>query len=257
MTVARKSAGRAAKHRAESTKSPPKSHLKQALLILGALVLALATLGLVIGIRYAGTLMALPRLAHQRNADSGTAWVGLSQVSPWFIRSLIATEDESFYSNWGISFEGTARAIWVDIRTQRFAEGGSTLTQELVRDLLLSPKKTLERKFTGTVLSLFTAALYSKSQVLTMYVNEVYLGDGAYGIQTASERYFGIPAMQLTLAEGALLAGLPQAPSAYNPLDHLVLAKQRQREVLDRLVATGVISPARANQADAQALPLR
>lgn len=258
MTVARKNQESTMKRHAGGSKAPPKSHrLKKTAIVIMVLALSFIAVGVVIGARYATDLMALPQLAQRRNSEHGGTWVRLSAVSPWFTQALIATEDESFYTNWGVSFEGTLRAIWVDIRSRRFAEGGSTLTQELVRDLLLSPKKTLERKFTGTVLSLYTAMLYSKTQVLTMYVNEVYLGDGAYGINTASERYFGVPASRLTLAEGSLLAGLPQAPSAFNPLIHLPLAKLRQREVLGRMVVTGVISQAQANNAYRQPLPLR
>lgn len=222
-------------------------------LVIGVLVASF----LAISVRYATDLMALPLLAQRRTEDGGGAWVSLRRVSPWFTRALIATEDASFYTNWGISFEGTLRAAWVDLRTQRFTEGGSTLTQELVRDLLLSPKKTLQRKFIGSVLSVDTALLYPKSEVLTMYINEVYLGDGAYGIESAAERYFGVSAQQLTLAECALLAGLPQAPSAYNPLAHLQAAKFRQHEVLDRMVAAGVISQHQARSAYAAPLPLQ
>ena len=258
MTVARKQAGNTTKRHDEGSKALPRSRrLKRVVIVAMALVLSSASVGIALGVRYATDLMALPLLAQRRNSEHGGTWVQLSQVSPWFTRALIATEDESFYTNWGISFEGIVRAIWVDVRTGRFTEGGSTLTQELVRDLLLSPKKTLQRKFTGAVLSLYTALLYPKNQVLTMYLNEVYLGDGAYGINTASEHYFGVPASRLTLAEGALLAGLPQAPSAYDPLAHLDLAKIRQHEVLERMVTTGLISQTRANRAYDQPLPLR
>lgn len=210
-----------------------------------------------VAVRYAPDLARLPALARAQAVNHGGTYVPLRDVSPWFAKALIATEDATFYHNWGISFEGIARALVVDIRLHRFAEGGSTLTQELVRDLLLTPRKTLTRKLTGTILSLYTAAFYSKPEVLTMFVNEVYLGDGAYGVQAASERYFGIPARSLTLPEATLLAGLPQAPSYYDPLVHYALAKARQREVLDRMVATGMISRAEAARAYAAPLPLR
>ncbi len=258
MSVARKPVPTVKGGNAGGSKAPPKSRrVRRVLIVVAVLLLSILTVGVGIGVRYATDLMALPLLAQRRNADHQGVWVSLRKVSPWFIKALIATEDQSFYSNWGVSFEGTLRAAWVDLRSGRFAEGGSTITQELVRDLLLTPKKTLQRKFTGTILSFYTAALYSKNAVLTMYVNEIYLGAGAYGIQAASERYFGVPASRLTLAEGAMLAGLPQAPSAYDPLAHLALAKVRQREVLERMVATRMISQARANRAYLAPLPLQ
>lgn len=237
----------------------PKRHvrLKRLGFVLLGLIVVIGSTGAAIGVTYAAKLATLPQIARQENRLHGGTWVPLRGVSPWFTSALIATEDQSFYSNWGVSFEGTLRALLVDIQTGSFAQGGSTLTQELIRDLLLSPRKTLERKFIGTMLSFYTAALYSKAQVLTMYVNQVYLGAGAYGIQTASMRYFGIPASKLTLAEGAMLAGLPQAPSAYDPLVHLALAKMRQKEVLDRMLAEGIISSKQARRAYAASLPLR
>lgn len=239
---------------------PPVSRRPPRRLWIKVLALAVAA-GLVgqgvVALRYAPELGRLPALAKARTVTHGGTYIPLGDVSPWFTKALIATEDDTFYHNWGVSFEGTARALLVDIRLHRFAEGGSTLTQELVRDLLLTPKKTLTRKLTGTILALYTAALYPKSEVLTMYVNEVYLGDGAYGVQAASERYFGIPARALNLPEAALLAGLPQAPSLYNPLVHYGLAKSRQREVLGRMVATGMISRTAAERAYRAPLPLR
>ncbi|MBX5467744.1 MAG: transglycosylase domain-containing protein [Firmicutes bacterium] len=191
-------------------------------------------------------LEALPELARARVAVHGGRWVPLSQVSPWFIRALIATEDQSFWTNWGVSFEGTARALVVDLKAGRFVQGGSTLTQQLVRDLYLSPRKTIPRKMTGILLALMAARLYSKTQILTAYINEVYLGAGAWGVAQASERYFGVAPSALTPAQATLLAGLPEAPSSLNPLRHLARAKARQREVLDSLLAVHWITPAEA-----------
>ncbi len=224
---------------------------------LGVIMLALLTAAAAIGVRYAGDLASLRRIAFHRTVSHGGQWIPASRTSPTFIHALIATEDATFYTNWGVSFEGTLRALWVDLRTGQFTQGGSTLTQQLIRDLLLTPRKTLTRKFTGSVLSLYTTALYPKQEILTMFINEVYLGDGAYGIQSAAERYFGLPASRLNLAEGSLLAGLPQAPSAFDPLAHFSLAKARQREVLSRMVATGMISPRQALAAYHAPLPLR
>lgn len=209
----------------------------------------LVTLGL--GIFYTANwqaLQQLPTLAREIDVQHHAPWTPLDQVSPNFIRALIATEDRSFYRNWGISFQGMARAAWVDLHTGQFTQGGSTLTQQLIRDLLLSTAKTITRKVSGILLSVMATILYTKTQLLTMYVNEVYLGDHAYGIGQASIQYFGVPPRQLTLPEASLLAGLPQAPSLYDPLVHYHLAKDRQRQVLDSMVQDGQISLQQAHQ---------
>lgn len=202
-------------------------------------------------------LHTLGQRAHARVEQSHGHWVALTQVSPWFPKALIATEDQSFWTNWGISFEGMARAIWVDIRAHGFVQGGSTLTEQLVRDLLLTPQKTLSRKASGILLAFMASRLYSKTQILTFYINEIYLGAGTYGIEAASQRYFGIPAAKLTPAEATLLAGLPESPSALNPLRHLKAAKARQRVVLDNLVTLHELTPAQANRIWNAPLPLR
>lgn len=202
-------------------------------------------------------LTRLHELAYAQMAEHGGRWVTLGEVSPLFIRALIATEDQSFWTNWGISFEGTARALWVDLRAGRFAQGGSTLTQQLVRDLLLSPKKTIQRKLTGILLSLMAARLYTKTQILTDYINEVYLGAGAWGIWAASHRYFGVSPAHLTAAEATMLAGLPEAPSALNPLRHWQAAKARQAVVLGNLVSIHYLTPSQAQAIYHAPIPLR
>lgn len=214
------------------------------------LMIGVSLVALGLGIFYTANwqaLQQLPSLAHEIDVRHHAPWTPLDQVSPNFIRALIATEDRSFYHNWGISFQGMARAAWVDLHTGQFSQGGSTLTQQLVRDLLLSTAKTIARKGSGILLSLMATLLYTKTQLLTMYVNEVYLGDHAYGIGQASVQYFGVPPRQLTLAEASLLAGLPQAPSLYDPLMHYSLAKDRQRQVIASMVQDGQISLQQAN----------
>lgn len=194
-------------------------------------------------------LHALPVTVLHRERREGGHWVALNQVSPWLPKALIATEDRTFYSNLGISFEGIGRSLIVDIRTKQLAQGGSTLTQQLVRDTLLTPQKTFRRKVSEALLSLMMTVLYSKQEILTLYLNEVYLGDNAYGIDEASHRYFGVSPDQLTLAQAALIAGLPQAPSAYDPYVHFRAAKIRQWQVLQSMEQTHVISPATARRA--------
>lgn len=191
----------------------------------------------------------LPALVHQRDQRYRGQWVNLDQVSVWVPKALVATEDRTFWSNLGVSLDGMARALLVDLKTHRFAQGGSTLTQQLARDMLLSPAKTFRRKVSEALLAVMITALYSKRQILTMYLNEVYLGNSSYGIEAASRRYFDVPASRLNLAQAAMLAGLPQAPSLDDPLVHWHLAKVRQREVLQSMVQDRVISPQAARRA--------
>ncbi len=206
--------------------------------------------------RYWSALESLPTRVHQRVTSHHGIYLKKAAANPWLTHALIATEDRSFYHNWGISFEGIGRALLVDIRTLTFAQGGSTITQQLVRDLMLSPKKTIPRKVTGILLSLMVTALYSKQQILNMYLNEVYLGHGSYGVARAAQVYFHRSVANLTASEATVLAGLPQAPSAYDPLTHYKLAKARQWEVLTSMVSDHMISLAQAHRIFQQPLHL-
>lgn len=206
--------------------------------------------------RYWAALEALPAKVQQRVASHHSIYVNNATGNPWLTHALIATEDRSFYRNWGISFEGIGRALLVDIRTLTFAQGGSTITQQLVRDMMLSPKKTIPRKVTGVLLSLMVTALYNKQQILNMYLNEVYLGHDSYGVDTAAHVYFGQSIRALTPAQATLLAGLPQAPSAYDPLTHYNVAKDRQWEVLTSMVSDRFISKSMAHRIFTQPLHL-
>lgn len=192
-------------------------------------------------------LQALPGTIRAELARRGSTWVPSSQIPTTLRQALIATEDQSFETNWGISFEGIGRALLVDLKTGQFVQGGSTITQELVRDQLLTAQKTIPRKIEEMLLALTLTRIDSKSEILDMYFNEVYFGNGAYGLSAASQIYFGERPSQLTPAQATLLAGLPQAPSAYNPLVHPTLAKIRQREVLTNMVSVGYLTPREAS----------
>jgi membrane peptidoglycan carboxypeptidase len=169
----------------------------------------------------------------------------------------VATEDRSFYTNLGVSVRGVARSFWVDMTEGRYAEGGSTLTQELVRDEILGPEKTFRRKLSEALLALAVTARFPKSEILDMYVNEVYLGQGYYGVGTAAIGYFGVPARSLTIGQAAMLAGLPQAPSALDPVAHYAAARHREWIVLQNLVAVHALTPEAARQAFQASLHLR
>ncbi|PSR29886.1 MAG: peptidoglycan glycosyltransferase [Sulfobacillus thermosulfidooxidans] len=175
--------------------------------------------------------------------------VPLSAISPNMQHAIIAIEDHNFYSNPGFDITSIIRAAIVDIVHHSAVQGASTITEQLAKDLYLSDKKTLVRKAQEFMIGLELAHTYSKQQILDMYLNEVYLGDGASGIYAASKAYFDETPAQLTVAQAAMLAGLPQAPSLYDPLVNFKLAKQRQLQVLNAMVKYGYLTPAQAKAA--------
>jgi penicillin-binding protein 1A len=162
--------------------------------------------------------------------------VGLDQVPQAFIDGLVATEDSHFYDHVGVDPWGIARAIVKDIIHLRKAQGGSTLTQQLARSLFLRPEKTWRRKLQEMVLALQIEKSFTKNEILTFYLNQVYMGHGRYGIEAAARWYFGHPAKELSLAEAALLAGLVQRPEAYSPIRSPDRAMARRNHVLHRMV---------------------
>ncbi len=180
--------------------------------------------------------------------------VSSDQISSWIKKATIATEDPNFYSNPGIDPVGVARAIYYLARYQRVVTGGSTITQQLVKNVLLTPDVTLDRKVREAILSLEVARRYPKDQILAMYLNTVYYGNLSYGVQAAAQSYFHKDAKDLDLGEGALLAGLPQAPSAYDPCENPQAALDRQQTVLSFMVKRGY---ADQSQADAAATEMR
>ncbi len=157
-------------------------------------------------------------------------------------QATIAAEDASFYDNPGFDVRAVIRAAYQWLRNGEPVSGASTITQQLVKNTLLGPEQTAERKIKEAFLAMELTRRYSKDQILEMYMNEISYGNRAYGIEAAAETYFGKPARDLTLAEASLLAGLPQAPSYYDPYTNLASAKDRQSYVLDQMVRTGAIS---------------
>ncbi len=166
-------------------------------------------------------------------------FVPLTQIPQSLRDAVIATEDHRFYSHWGIDPIGIARAVVQNYRRGRIVEGGSTITQQLTKVLFLTPDKSLERKLKEAVLALELERRYSKDRILEMYLNQVYFGHGAYGVEAAARTYFGKSVSELNVREAALLAGLPRAPSSYSPFDHAEVAKRRREVVLRRLVEYG------------------
>ncbi len=175
--------------------------------------------------------------------------VSLSELPPHLIQAFVSSEDARFFKHRGVDFLSILRALWKNIWAGEIVQGGSTITQQVTKSLLLSPEKSFSRKIKEAVLSYRLDQDLSKEDILYIYLNQIYLGHGAYGVEAAARTYFGKRARDITLAESAILAGLPQAPSRYSPLLHLQKAKERQRYVLKRMVEDGYISETEARTA--------
>jgi penicillin-binding protein 1A len=170
--------------------------------------------------------------------------VPLRSIPPQLVNATLATEDRSFYSHWGVDLWGIARAALTDVVHFRRTQGGSTITQQLARNLFLTHERTFTRKVKEIALAIEIERKYSKDEILEMYFNQIYFGEGAYGVDAAAKTYFDKPLPQLTLAECALLAGLPANPSFYSPRKRPQAALARRDKVLRNMRDTGAISAA-------------
>jgi penicillin-binding protein 1A len=164
------------------------------------------------------------------------------QMSKWLPRATVSIEDRRFYQHGGVDYEGIARAAWKDVTAGKVVEGGSTITQQLVRNLYIGQEKTLKRKVKEACLAIKLSSKWPKSKILNEYLNTVYYGNHAYGVEAASQTYFSKPASQLTLLESAMLAGLPQAPSIYDPFHSPQAALDRRDEVLRAMLSNGALT---------------
>lgn len=183
--------------------------------------------------------------------------VKLSHISPWLIKATLAVEDRRFYDHAGVDLRGLARAAWVDIRHMSKQQGASTLTQQLARNLYLSHERTWTRKMKEAWYASRLEQTYSKDEILELYLNQIYYGHGAYGAEAASRLYFNKPAKELTLAESAMLAGIPKGPRYYSPHLHPEDARARQRTVLQAMQETGQLTKEQAAKAAGKALNVR
>lgn len=182
--------------------------------------------------------------------------VTLSELPKYVPQAVIAIEDKRFYNHMGVDVNGLTRAIVENLRAGRVVQGGSTLTQQLAKNLFLSNDRTFRRKAQEVVMALRLEASFSKDEILALYLSRVYFGAGAFGVEAASERYFDKPAKDLTLQEAALLAGLLKAPSRMNPANEDTAAKARALVVLNEMVADGFITPAARDEAKNAPLPI-
>lgn len=179
-----------------------------------------------------------------------------SQIPAMMQNALVAIEDNTFWVEPAVDPVGILRAATIDLAHGRIVQGGSTITQQLAKNLYLSEQRTLTRKIKELFITLKLSAIYSKPEIITMYLNDVYFGEGAYGVQAASERYFGHGISTITLPEAALLAGLVNAPSYYDPLIHPNAARLRRNLVLAQMAKLHYITPAEAGVAQSAPLGL-
>jgi penicillin-binding protein 1A len=185
-------------------------------------------------------------------ADKNRTRVALRGVSFWTRRATVAIEDHRFYEHGGVDYQGILRAAWSDLRAGHVVQGGSTITQQLVRNLYISKERTFKRKLKEACLAIKLSRRWSKDRILAEYMNQVYYGNHAYGVEAAAQTYFSEHARQLGLDQAALLAGLPQAPSLYDPFHRPATALERRDEVLRAMLTYGYINAAQYQHAVAQ-----
>lgn len=175
--------------------------------------------------------------------------VSLGELPDYVPQAFLAIEDRRFYEHEGVDRMAVLRALFVNLRAGETVQGGSTISQQLARNLFLTPRQTINRKLREMVLASRIERRLTKDEILELYLNRVYLGDQAYGVDAAARRFFGKPATELTLAEAAMLAGLPKAPSRSAPTESFERATARQRIVLDAMVDAGFITAAQRDEA--------
>ncbi len=182
--------------------------------------------------------------------------VGYDDLSPLLRHAVISIEDKNFESHWGVNLFRVAGAAYRDLTADRRAQGASTLTMQLAKNLFLSPERSFHRKLQEVLLSIQIERNFTKQQIFTLYANQIYLGQGVYGFEAGSEYYFSKPAREVTLPEAALLAALPRGPSYYSPVTHPERALVRRNLVLNAMLEDGVITAQQAAEAKASPLGL-
>ncbi|HEU4825306.1 MAG TPA: PBP1A family penicillin-binding protein [Dongiaceae bacterium] len=172
--------------------------------------------------------------------------VKLADLPPYLPEAVLATEDRRFYSHWGLDLRGIARALYVNFKAGDTVQGGSTITQQVAKNLFLTPERSLHRKGQEMLLALWLEHTFTKDQILELYLNRVYFGAGTYGVDAAAKKYFGRSARDVTIYQAAMLAGLLKAPSRFNPFNDKALAKARADLVIRNMVAAGQLTEAEA-----------
>ena len=184
-------------------------------------------------------------------------YVSIDKIPDYVKKAFIAIEDRTFYSNPGIDVWGILRAAFTNITSGRIVAGGSTISQQLIKNLFLTPERSFRRKIKEMILAIKLNQIYPKDKILEMYLNQIYLGHGAYGVEAASQVYFGKHVWQLDICEAAVLAGLPKAPSKYDPYKNIKLAESRRNAVLQAMVEEGYLDIETAKKCSQQPIKLK
>lgn len=264
-----------AKRKKENYRRPFWAKLLIRLFLLGIIGAGLGALVLVGMFYYYGTDSNLPRISSVHDyrpktttrifdrkgrligeiSDERRSVVPFKRIPKLLVKAVVAAEDDAFYKHRGLDYWGMLRAFFANLKAGRFAQGGSTITQQVVKGLFLSPERTIRRKVQEVILARRLESQLAKNEILYLYLNQIYYGHGRYGVQEASRFFFGKDVDKLGLAECALLAGLPQSPERLSPVKHPKRAKKRQAYVLSRLAELGYISKDVAKQVEQE--PIR
>lgn len=233
-------------------KATVKKGLTVTLIIILALWTILVTCCFIFGIKgyhmYRSAVQTTPIQEKMSEIQSMEHFVKYDELPQIYIDAVVSVEDHRFYSHPGIDPIAIGRAVWNDIRTLSFAEGGSTITQQLAKNLYYTQEKKLERKFAEVFTAFAIEASYDKNDIFELYVNTIYFGSGYYGIYEASQGYYGKVPSELSDYEAVMLAGLPNAPSAYSPDKDPDLARQRMKQVLKQMVKNEAITEKKAEE---------
>lgn len=194
------------------------------------------------------------KVAKIRSQENFTS---IEELPETYVQAVISVEDHRFYEHGAFDPIAIGRALVNDLKAGRYVEGGSTITQQLAKNLYFSQEKTMNRKAAEVFLAFELEQKYTKDEILELYVNSIYFGDGYYSIGEASEGYFGKPASQMNDYEATLLAGVPNAPSRYAPSKNLALAEKRQQKVISRMEACGYLNDQAASVMSAELLALK
>lgn len=197
---------------------------------------------------YKKTLEQIPleeKVAEIRGKEEFTT---MEELPKTYINAVIAVEDHRFYTHNGIDIIGIGRAIMSDIKTKEFREGGSTITQQISKNIYFNQNKNIVRKVAETLMALKIEKEYSKNEIFELYINTSYFGDGYYSVKEASRGYFNKEPIEMNDYESTLLAGIPNAPSIYAPTKNLDLAEQRQKQVINKMVKYGYLLEVEAEQ---------
>ena len=221
---------------------------KKILVVLLILILVAGTVCFIIGYStYSKALDEKPLITRIEEIENSDNFITFSKLPKNYLNAVVAVEDHRFYDHGPIDLIAIARAIWVNVTNWELREGGSTITQQLAKNVVLSQEETASRKLGEVIAAFDIEKNYSKDEILTLYVNTCYFGDGYYGIYEASMGYYNKEPKDLTLDEASMLAGVPNAPSVYAPTVNPDLAKKRQEHVLEKMVEYGYITQEEAN----------